>query len=83
MKLSDFIVLNEEEKKFAALHMGVLISKRKARQYVVFLFQLNGFYVEMFCNTRTKNVTQYRAFTHTELLHPYLEEIAIDSLLKE
>ena len=83
MKLSDFIVLNEEEKKFAALHMGVLISKRKAPQRIVFLFQLNGFYVEMFCNTQTKDVVQYRAFMDTELLHPYLEAIAIDRLLKE
>ena len=29
MKLSDFIMLNEEEKKLAVLHEGVLISKRK------------------------------------------------------
>jgi hypothetical protein len=82
MRLSDFIVLNEEEKKFTVLHRGVLISKRKARQYIVFLFQLDGFYVEMFCNTQTKVVLQYRAFAHTGLLHPYLEAIAIDGLFE-
>jgi|AAFX01.1.fsa_nt_gi hypothetical protein len=31
MKLSDFIMLNEEEKKLAVVHLAILISKRKTR----------------------------------------------------
>jgi len=45
-----------------------------------FLFQMDHFYVETFCNLETKGVTQYRVFAHTKLLQPYLESIAIDSL---
>jgi hypothetical protein len=81
MKLSDFIMLSEEQKKYTLLHMGVLVGKRKNIEQIIFLFRLENFYVETFCNTKTKGVTQYRMFEHTNLLQPYLESIAIDELL--
>ena len=81
MRLSDFIVLDQEEKKLMVLHQGVLIGKRKKTGLIIFLFQLQNFYVETFCDTDTKGVTQYQAFAHTKLLQPYLEEIPIDDLL--
>jgi hypothetical protein len=81
MKLSDFILLNEDEKKLVVLHGGVLIGKRKKQRYIIFLFQLGGFYVETFCDTQTKKVAKYTMFEHTGLLHPYLDAIAIDDLL--
>jgi hypothetical protein len=83
MKLSDFIMLNGEEKKLALLHEGVLIGKRKKPVLIIFLFQLSNFYVETFCDIKTKDITEYRVFAHTKLLQPYLETIAIDDLFKE
>lgn len=83
MKLSDFTMLNGEEKKFTVLHQGVLIGKRKRPELIIFLFQLNDFYVETFCDIKTKDVTEYRVFAHTKLLQPYLETIAIDDLFRE
>ena len=80
MKLSDFTMLNGEEKKLVVLHEGVLIGKRKRPELIVFLFQLNNFYVETFCDTKTKDVIEYRVFAHTKLLQPYLEAITIDDL---
>jgi len=80
MKLSDFIMLNEEEKKVTVLHQAVLIGKRMHPGCIIFLFQLNNFYVETFGDTNTKGITQYRVFVNTDLLHPYLEEIAIDDV---
>jgi hypothetical protein len=80
MRLSDFIVQNEEEKKLAVLHKGVLIGKRKRPGSIIFLFQLDYFYVETFCSIETKEVTAYRAFAHTKLLQPYLESISIEDL---
>jgi hypothetical protein len=82
MELSDFIMLDGEEKKLLVLHEGVLIAKRKEPESMIFLFQLDKFYVETFCNTETKDVTQYRVFEHTRLLQPYLENIAIDDLFR-
>ena len=83
MELSDFIMLNAEEKKLVVLHDGVLIGKRKAPEMIVFLFDLDRFYVETFCNTKTKEVSEYRVFAQTKLLQPYLETIAIDQLFRE
>jgi len=81
MKLSDFILLSEEEKKMAVLHHGVLIAKRNNFDYMVFLFQLGAYYVEAYCNQQNKAIEQYNAFESTKLLVPYLETIPIDDLL--
>ena len=55
MKLSDFIMLDTEEKKLAVLHLGVLIAKRKQHSSMAFLFQLDHFYVETWFNCTAFN----------------------------
>lgn len=81
MKLSDFILLNEEKKKQIVLHEGVLIGKRKSLASVIFLFQVQRFYVEAFFNTENKELKEFRMFEHTTPLQPYLDSIHIDDLL--
>ena len=81
MRLSDFILLGEEEKKLAVLHEGVLIGKRKNQEHLVFLFHFGHFYVETFCNTANKVVEEFRVFDDTNPLLPYLEQIRLDDLL--
>ncbi len=81
MKLSDFILLSEKEKKWTVLHQGVLVGKRSSNEYKVFLFQLEGFYVETFCNTENKAIEEYRVFGNTQPLQPYLQGIPLDDLL--
>jgi len=81
MKLSDFISLNEDEKKMAVLHMGVLIAKRSSFDSMVFLFQMGSYYVEAYCNPEDKAIEEYRVFDNTSLLNPYLERIPIDELI--
>jgi hypothetical protein len=81
MRLSDFIILSEEEKKLAVLHEGVLVGKRRNNLSMVFLFHFGLFYVETFCNIETKSVQEFRIFDDTRPLLPYLEEISIDELL--
>lgn len=81
MKLSDFILLNGDQKKMIVLHEGVLIGKRKTVHSMVFLFHLGSYYVETYCNPENKEVEEYRAFGNCALLNPYLDSIPIDSLL--
>jgi len=81
MKLSDFILLNEEEKKLTVLHEGVLIAKRFSSDDMVFLFQLESYYVETYCNIANKTIKEYRIFDNIKPLHPYLEAISLDNLL--
>lgn len=81
MKLSDFIILSEEEKKFAVLHKGILVAKKTSLTHFFFLFQMDHFYVETCFNIKSKGVEGYNMFHHPALLEPYLESIALDNLL--
>jgi hypothetical protein len=81
MKLSEFILLNVEEKKSTVLHQGILIAKRSQVDYLVFLFQLDNYYVEAFCHEGNKAIDEFRVSDNTEFLSPYLDSIRIDDLL--
>lgn len=81
MKLSEFILLNEKEKASAVLHLGVLIGKRKKDSLIIFLFQLENYYVESFWNQPNKTLLQFTAFNNTKNLSPYLEAISLDELM--
>jgi len=81
MKLSDFILLNKEEKKWTVLHEGVLLCKRQLPASVIFLFHVQRFYVEACFNSDSKEVETFRMFSDIKHLQPYLEEISIDELL--
>jgi len=82
MRISDFILLSEAEKRSTVLHQGVLVAKRSLLDHIVFLFQMSNYYVEAYCNTRNKAVEEYRVFDNTSPLLPYLETIAIDGLVQ-
>jgi hypothetical protein len=81
MRLSEFILLNEDEKKSTVLHQGVAIAKRSSPNSMVFLFQLGSYYVEAYCNPATKAIEEYRMFDKIDVLKPYLEAIRLDNLL--
>jgi len=81
MRLSEFILLNEQEKKSTVLHRGVLLAKRSSLESMVFLFQLDSYYVEAYCNPSNKAIEEYRMFDNTEVLNPYLDAIPLDTLL--
>lgn len=81
MKLSDFFVLNAQEMQLILLHEGVLIAKRNHSTHMVFLFQLDDYYIEMYCNKANKAVEEVRVSVNMQTLTPYLEAINIDDLL--
>jgi hypothetical protein len=81
MKLSEFIALPEDHKRSIVMTEGVAIAKRQLDDQLVFLFQLQEYYVETFCCCRSKEILEYRVFQNTKQLAPYLEAIEIDHLL--
>jgi len=81
MKLSDFILLDENEKTSVVLHKGILVGKRKNEPLIAFLFQLGNYYVETWCHQQDKKVLEFTAFNNPQNLAPYLEAISIDELL--
>ena len=62
MKLSQFIVLDIDMKGKLLLHEGIFLEKRRYGLFLAFLFQMDNFYVEMRCNTKTRQVEEYRIF---------------------
>lgn len=82
MTIVDFIQLDQEEKKLLLLHGGILIGKRWVDDHIVFLFQLQSFYIEVYCNPQNKKVEEYLAFEGTTPLYPYLQTIQIDHLFE-
>jgi hypothetical protein len=80
MILSDFILLSEEDKKMVMLHEGILVAKRTYPGFMIFLFQLQAFYVEVFCDLVTKKTQEFRVFNKMNPLDPYLESIPLPAL---
>lgn len=81
MKSSEFILLDEQKMKTTVITEGVFIAKREAGDYKIFLFQMENYYVETFCNVESKHIDEFRVFHHTSALHPYLEAIPLGDML--
>jgi len=81
MRLSEFILLSEDEKRSTVFHEGVCLAQRTSFDSLVFLFQLGSYYVEAYCNPENKAIEEYIMFDNTDVLKPYLEAIPIDALL--
>ena len=81
MKMSEFILLDERAKANAVLCQGVLVAKQKEIPLIHFLFQMDTFYVSLCCDTRDKQVKEYRAFTDTHQLQPFLDQIPLTGLI--
>ena len=81
MKLSEFILLNEAEKKWSVMNHAVPLAQRSYADLIVFLFQLEDYYVEAYCNVADKSIEEYRVLPDTNAIRLYLEAIPIDELL--
>jgi hypothetical protein len=81
MKLSEFILLNEAEKKYAIMKQAVPLAQRSYGNRVIFLFQLENYYVEAYCNPADNSIEKYCILPDTNAIYHYLEAIPIDELL--
>lgn len=81
MKLSEFIVLNEAEKKHAVMNYAVALATRTTPGFMIFLFQLEGYYVEAYCNVNQKTIEEYCVLPGVNAIGHYLQAIPIDNLV--
>jgi hypothetical protein len=81
MKLSEFILLNEVDKKCAVMNNAVALAQRTYPDVVIFLFQLGDYYIETYCNMEDKTIEEYRILPDTNAIKHYLEAIPIEDLL--
>ena len=85
MSIVEFELLNKFEKAATLNSLGVFISERRLGIDRIYLFALNGFYVELFhnlSNRYNREVTVYRVFTDPGHLDVYLENVDISVLVE-
>lgn len=80
MTLEGFTTLNRE-RKMDALLAGVCVGGRSHEGYMVLLYQLSAFYVEVWYNKVYHFIGDLVAFDSTDDLAPYLEKIVIEDAL--
>lgn len=82
ISLREFVDL-PEELQLEVLHKhGAYVGKRRLNGRVVVLYQLHGFYVELFYRQYRKVVDQIISAEHTGILQPYLDQVNIKDLGK-
>lgn len=80
MKLSDFNLLDEIKQAETLLNYGVLVAERIYKNFTIFLYQVNQFYVEVYYHNTFSMIQGFRGFETGNALEPYLEQIDITSL---
>lgn len=81
MTLNDFTLLQDEEKIDLLYEHGVYIGKRRTGNATVILYQLEGFYAEVFYRTYRRHVERISCFAGTARLDPYLMEMNVEHLV--
>jgi hypothetical protein len=80
LSLTEFMNL-PQELQFTVLHKhGVYVGKRKVEKQTIVLFQLHGFYVEVYYKQYRKIIDHIITSESTDILQPYLDQINIRDL---
>jgi hypothetical protein len=81
MKQSEFCKLTDTEQIDLLYEEGVYIDKRKVGVTTVLLYQLNGFYIEVFYYKYRLSIAWIRCSESIQILDPYLEKMDIAELV--
>ena len=82
MTLYEFRMLSDSEQIDLLYMEGVYIGKRKQDNSIIVLYQLDGFYIEIFYRKYRSVITHVYCFTSTMLLNAYLDQINVEELVK-
>lgn len=80
MNLYDYTLLCHSEKIDLLYNHGVYVGKRKVNGKTVVLYQLEGFYVQIFYKVYRRYISNINFFTSTKRLQPYLDQIDVAEL---
>lgn len=82
LRLNEYLELPENGQMELLHQDGVHIGKRTEKGQTVILFQLYGFYVEVFYRQYRRVIDHLRTSESTDLLQPYLDQIYVKDLQK-
>ncbi len=81
MTLYQFIALKEEEQLAAVTMFGVELAQRIENEYKIKLYQVDGFYVQVYHHLLDDKIEKHNCFFSPDVLTPWLDQIQIDNLL--
>ncbi len=81
MTLEEFKLLTQDEQVRLLYEDGVYIGKRKLERTAVLLYQLEGFYAEVYYYKYRCLIASIRCFAETDRLDPYLAQIKVKHLV--
>jgi len=82
MRLKDFKYQDKETKKQLLLKYGVYLMNRPDGAFILYLFQIDSFYVEVYFDKEEEEIGYIRTFADIEQLAPYLQAIDISEVLQ-
>lgn len=80
MKLEEFKYMEKESKKQLLFDNGTYLCSRNEPDYLIELYQIDSFYVEVFYTNHKKTIIYLRAFSNFSDLDPYLVQIKLPDL---
>ena len=81
MNLSAFNDLPNDQQLIEVISSGIFLLETERYGHSAQLFELYGFYVEVFFQLRSNKVVMIRAFDHPSRLEPYLEAVDISEVV--
>ncbi|RYY88379.1 MAG: hypothetical protein EOO15_09210 [Chitinophagaceae bacterium] len=80
---SEYSELSDDEQLRLLHRDGVYIGKQKIDDRMRVLFQLYGFYVEVFYRHYRRDVERLHVTSDAEVLHPYIDQVDVRDLDRE
>jgi len=80
MTLDEFTTLDEIRQAETLIHEGVFLAERPYKNFIIFLYQVENFYVEVYHNIRYNILQGMKSFIDDETLAPFLDTIDISCL---
>jgi hypothetical protein len=80
MTLYQFRLLDVEEQLGTAIYEGDFVGDRIEENYMVLLYQVHSFYVEVYYSPISNEILKHRSFSSTNQLEPYLSQVNLSEL---
>lgn len=81
MQFADFKLLSLPVQAHIVCDSGVLLSERREDAYLIALYSVDSFYVEVYYRLPEEEIEKFRSFHSTDLLEPYLGAIQFEELV--
>lgn len=81
MKVEEFKKLHPKRQRQHVMQRGVFLGRRESSRFSIYLYALEGFYVEVYFFKEGGEYSTLRPFGEVDKLAPYLQHIDIHELV--